>query len=49
MPTRWSASSSRTPRARVLWAHSGFDQTDNVRGMLAKHKMLWADLAFRSD
>ena len=35
--------------ARVLWAHSGFDQPDNVRAMLAKHKMLWADLAFRND
>ena len=37
------------PHARVLWAHSGFDQPDNVRAMLARHKMLWADLAFRSD
>jgi hypothetical protein len=37
------------PQARVLWAHSGFDQPDNVRALLAKHKMLWADLAFRND
>ncbi|MBX9588446.1 MAG: amidohydrolase family protein [Hyphomonadaceae bacterium] len=37
------------PDARVLWAHSGFDQPDNVRAMLAKHKRLWADLAFRND
>ena len=37
------------PGARVLWAHSGFDQPDNVRALLAKHKMLWADLAFRND
>lgn len=37
------------PDARVLWAHSGFDQPDNVRTMLARHKMLWADLAFRND
>ena len=37
------------PQARVLWAHSGFDQPDNVRAMLAKHKMLWADLAYRND
>jgi hypothetical protein len=35
--------------ARVLWAHSGFDQPDNVRAMLAKYRMLWADLAFRND
>jgi predicted TIM-barrel fold metal-dependent hydrolase len=37
------------PEARVLWAHSGFDQPDNVRALLAKHRMLWADLAFRND
>jgi hypothetical protein len=37
------------PGARVLWAHSGFDRPDNVRAMLARHKMLWADLAYRSD
>jgi hypothetical protein len=35
--------------ARVLWAHSGFDQPDNVRAMLGKHKRLWADLAWRND
>lgn len=37
------------PAARVLWAHAGFDSPANVRGMLRKHKHLWADLAFRSD
>jgi hypothetical protein len=37
------------PGATVLWAHSGFDQPDNVRAMLAKHKRLWADLAWRND
>jgi hypothetical protein len=37
------------PAARVLWAHSGFDQPDNVRTMLAKYRMLWADLAYRND
>jgi predicted TIM-barrel fold metal-dependent hydrolase len=37
------------PQARVLWAHSGFDQPEKVRALLAKHKMLWADLAFRND
>lgn len=37
------------PDARVLWAHAGFDQPDNVRAMLAKHRMLWADLAYRND
>jgi hypothetical protein len=37
------------PDARVLWAHSGFDQPDNVLAMLAKYRMLWADLAWRTD
>jgi hypothetical protein len=37
------------PEALVLWAHSGFDQPDNVRAMLEKHRTLWADLAFRTD
>ncbi len=37
------------PQALVLWAHSGFDQPDKVRAMLATYPTLWADLAFRSD
>ncbi len=37
------------PDARVLWAHSGFDSPAKVQAMLAKHKNLWCDLAFRSD
>ncbi len=37
------------PGAMVLWAHSGFDHPEAVAAMLAKHKNLWADLAFRSD
>ena len=37
------------PDAMVLWAHSGFDRADAVRAMLAKHKNLWSDLAYRSD
>jgi len=37
------------PGARILWAHSGFDQPQRVREMLRRHKNLWADLAFRSD
>jgi hypothetical protein len=39
----------QNPDALVLWAHSGFDQADKVRAMLAKYRTLWADLAFRSD
>ncbi len=37
------------PEARVLWAHSGFDQPEKIREMLKKHKNLWCDLAFRND
>ena len=37
------------PAARILWAHSGFDQPAKVRELLRRHKNLWADLAFRSD
>lgn len=37
------------PKARVLWAHSGFDGPDEVAAMLAQYDNLWADLAFRSD
>jgi hypothetical protein len=35
--------------ARVLWAHSGFTYPEAVRALLAKHRMLWADLAYRND
>ena len=37
------------PGAKILWAHSGFEQPGRVREMLRKHPTLWADLAFRSD
>ncbi|MEM7428859.1 MAG: amidohydrolase family protein [Pseudomonadota bacterium] len=37
------------PDAMVLWAHSGFDRPEKVGEVLARHKNLWADLAFRSD
>lgn len=37
------------PGARVLWAHAGFVDPDDVAIMLKKHKNLWADLAFRSE
>ncbi len=32
-----------------MGAFRGSTQPDNVRAMLAKHKMLWADLAYRND
>ncbi|WP_170419447.1 amidohydrolase family protein [Ruegeria arenilitoris] len=37
------------PEARVLWAHSGFDDPASVSDALATYPRLWADLAFRSD
>lgn len=37
------------PQARVLWAHAGFARPDDVAKLLARHKSLWADLAFRTD
>ena len=37
------------PAARILWAHSGFERPESVRAMLAKHRTLWCDLAFRSE
>ncbi len=37
------------PEARILWAHSGFDQPDRIAEMLRKHPRLSADLAFRSE
>lgn len=40
---------AQDPGATVLWAHSGFAQPDTVGAMLAKHKRLWSDLAFRTE
>lgn len=40
---------AQDPAARILWAHSGFDQPAQVRTMLRKHRQLYADLAFRND
>ncbi len=37
------------PQARILWAHAGFEPPEVVAAMLAKHRQLWADLAFRTD
>jgi len=37
------------PKARILWAHSGFDRPERVREMLRKYPNLWADLAYRTD
>lgn len=37
------------PEARVLWAHSGFDDPEEVIEALDTYPTLWADLAFRSD
>ena len=37
------------PEARVLWAHSGFDDPADVVDALDTYPRLWADLAYRSD
>jgi hypothetical protein len=37
------------PDARVLWAHSGFEDPEAVADMLRTYPRLWSDLAFRSD
>jgi hypothetical protein len=40
---------AQNPGARVLWAHSGFDEPELVADLLGRYKHLWADLAFRTD
>jgi predicted TIM-barrel fold metal-dependent hydrolase len=37
------------PDARILWAHSGFDNPDKVASVLKRYPKLWSDLAFRGD
>ncbi|MFB3041202.1 MAG: amidohydrolase, partial [Candidatus Poribacteria bacterium] len=37
------------PDALVLWAHSGFDNPDEIRSLLEKYPNLWSDLAFRNE
>ena len=37
------------PGARVLWAHSGFEQPEGLVPMLKRHARLYCDLAFRGD
>ncbi|WP_025898222.1 amidohydrolase family protein [Sneathiella glossodoripedis] len=37
------------PQARVLWAHSGFEQPTEIRRMLSTYENLMADLAFRNE
>ncbi len=39
----------QNPDARILWAHSGFDDPAKVQTLLARYPRLWCDLAFRSD
>ena len=37
------------PDALILWAHSGFENPDEIRTMLAEYPNLWSDLAFRDE
>lgn len=39
----------QNPDIRVIWAHAGFDNPDEIGAMLSAYPNLWADLAFRSD
>jgi len=39
----------QNPDAVVLWAHSGFDDPDQIRTLLEKYPNLWSDLAFRNE
>ncbi|MEP1206817.1 MAG: hypothetical protein ABJM29_07070 [Rhizobiaceae bacterium] len=40
---------SAWPQARVLWAHSGFEDPADISDALDTYPRLWSDLAFRSD
>lgn len=37
------------PDARILWAHAGFASPAVLREMLGRYRLLWADLALRTD
>jgi len=37
------------PQARVIWAHAGFEDPENVTALLKRHSNLWIDLSHRSD
>lgn len=40
---------AQSDTVKVIWAHSGFEEPEDIASVLAKHDRLWADLAFRSD
>lgn len=35
------------PKARIIWAHAGFERPERVRDLMGRHANLWADLSFR--
>ncbi|OAN56050.1 amidohydrolase [Paramagnetospirillum marisnigri] len=37
------------PKARILWAHAGFEKPETVRALMRRQPNLWADLSFRYD
>ncbi len=37
------------PDAMVLWAHAGFEETDDIRATMQKYPNLWADLSYRDE
>lgn len=40
---------SQWPDARILWAHAGFADLDQIDDMLTQYPNLWADLSHRDD
>lgn len=37
------------PKARILWAHAGFENAEAVRKLMSTQANLWADLSFRTE
>jgi hypothetical protein len=40
---------SQDPKARILWAHAGFEDAAVVHNMMDTYANLWADLSFRQE
>jgi predicted TIM-barrel fold metal-dependent hydrolase len=40
---------AQDPKARILWAHAGFEDGSRVLELMRKYPTLWADLSFRHE
>ncbi len=40
---------AQSETVKVIWAHSGFDDPEDIANLLSRHDRVWADLAFRSE